>query len=188
MEEDNVSITFLTCKEQADIELSVKLQRDGIITTPGGLFKRSQRQEIDGLIAREVFEFVQYNPIKHSGIQIFNSRLVNEIKGKAINTPFEKSRLVVQAYNNKGKELILTQSLTIQQASQRVIIAIAPSLAKLGIKLYLRDITQAYIQSTTMLNRLILANLPKEMCHQYSPGTIIIVQRPLYRIPEAGTH
>jgi hypothetical protein len=108
MEEDNVSMTFLTRKEQADIELSVKLRRDGVITTPGGLFERSQRQEINGLIVRGVFEFVQYNLIKHSGIRIFNSRLVNKIKGKAMNTPFKKSRLVVQAYNNKGKELILT--------------------------------------------------------------------------------
>jgi hypothetical protein len=108
MEEDNVSMTFLTRKEQADIELSVKLRKDGVITTPGGLFERSQRQEINGLIAREVFEFVQYNLIKHSGIRIFNSRLVNKIKGKAINTPFKKSRLIVQAYNNKDKELILT--------------------------------------------------------------------------------
>src|SRR5947209_2483927 len=39
-----------------------------------------------------------------------------------------------------------------------------------------------------MLNRLILANLPKEMRHQYPPSTIIIVQKPLYGIPEAGTH
>jgi hypothetical protein len=26
------------------------------------------------------------------------------------------------------------------------------------------------------------------MCYQYLPGTIIIVRKPLYRIPEAGTH
>jgi hypothetical protein len=95
MEEDNVSMTFLTRKEQADMELSVKLRKDGVITTPEGLFERSQRQEIDGLITRGVFEFVQYNLIKHLGIRIFNSRLVNKIKGKATNTPFEKSRLVV---------------------------------------------------------------------------------------------
>jgi hypothetical protein len=106
-------MTFITRKKQADIELSIKLRKDGVITTLGGLFERSQRQEINGLIARGVFEFVQYDPIKHSGIRIFNSRLVNKIKGKTTNTPFEKSRLVVQAYNNKGKELILTQSLTI---------------------------------------------------------------------------
>jgi hypothetical protein len=39
-----------------------------------------------------------------------------------------------------------------------------------------------------MLNRLILANLPNKMCHQYLPSIIMIVQKPLYRIPEAGTH
>ena len=39
-----------------------------------------------------------------------------------------------------------------------------------------------------MLNRLILANLPKEMRHQYPLGTIMIVRKPLYGIPEAGTH
>jgi hypothetical protein len=113
IEEDNVWIAFMTRKEQADIELAIKLWKDGVITTPGDLFKRSQRQEIDGLIAKGVFEFVQYDPNKHSGVRIFNSRLVNKVKGKATNSPFEKSRLVVQAYNDKGKELILTQSPTI---------------------------------------------------------------------------
>ena len=38
------------------------------------------------------------------------------------------------------------------------------------------------------MNRLILANLPKEMRHQYPIGTVIIVWKPLYKIPEAGTH
>ena len=65
-----------------------------------------------------MFKFMQYNPDKYSGIWIFNSRLVNEVKGKAISTPYEKSQLVIQAYNNEGKESILTQSPTIQRASQ----------------------------------------------------------------------
>jgi hypothetical protein len=106
-------MAFMTRKEQADMELAIKLRKDGVITTLGDLFERSQQQEIDGLIARGVFEFVQYDPNKHSGVRIFNSRLVNEVKGKATNSPFEKSRLVVQAYNDEGKELILTQSPTI---------------------------------------------------------------------------
>lgn len=76
--------------------------------TPGLLFEQSQTKEIKGLIARGVFKFVQYNLTKHAGICIFNLRLVNKIKGKAIDILFEKSRLVVQAYNDKGKEMILT--------------------------------------------------------------------------------
>jgi N-glycosylase/DNA lyase len=39
-----------------------------------------------------------------------------------------------------------------------------------------------------MLNRLILANLLNEIYYQYLFSTIIIVQKPLYRILEAGTH
>ena len=48
--------------------MSLKLQKDNIITTPGGPFKKSQQQEIDGLIARGVFKFIQYDPNKYLGI------------------------------------------------------------------------------------------------------------------------
>jgi hypothetical protein len=41
IKEDNLLITFITRKEQADIKLSVKLQKDGVITTLESLFKRS---------------------------------------------------------------------------------------------------------------------------------------------------
>jgi hypothetical protein len=102
--------------------------------------------------------------------------------------PFEKSRLVVQAYNNKGKEIILTQSPTIQRASQRVIVALALSLANKNIRLLIYNITQTYIQSTILLNRLILARLPREIKDKFPPNTIMIVRKPLYRIPEARTH
>jgi hypothetical protein len=48
----------MTNKEQADIELSVKLRKEGTITTSELLFKQSQTKEIKGLIIRDVFEFV----------------------------------------------------------------------------------------------------------------------------------
>jgi hypothetical protein len=41
IEEDNVLMAFMTCKEQANIELAIKLRKDSVITTPGNLFKRS---------------------------------------------------------------------------------------------------------------------------------------------------
>ena len=43
--------------------------------------------------------------------------MVNKIKGKATDALFKKLRLVIQGYNNKGKEVIFIQSPTIQQAS-----------------------------------------------------------------------
>ena len=187
-EGQDVLMALMTNKERADMELSIKLRNEGVITTPGLPFEQSRNDEIEGLIARGVFEFVQYDPVKHASIRIFSSRLVNEIKGKATGTPFEKSRLVIQAYNDEGKGMILTQSPTIQRASQRVIVALAPSLSERGINLSIRDITQAYVQSTTSLNRLILAHLPKETKSKFPAGTIMVVRKPLYGIPEAGTH
>ncbi|KAJ5743510.1 hypothetical protein N7533_010612 [Penicillium manginii] len=187
-EEQEVSTALITNKERADMELSINLRNEGVITTPGLPFNQSRNEEIEGLIARGMFDFLQYDPVKHADAHIFNSHLVNEIKGKATGTPFEKSRLVIQAYNNEGKEMILTQSPTIQRASQRVIVALAPSLSERNIYLSIRDITQTYVQSITSLNRLILAHLPKEIKSKFLEGTIMVVRKPLYSIPEAGTH
>ncbi|KAJ6019518.1 hypothetical protein N7522_001585 [Penicillium canescens] len=186
-EGQDVSMAPMTSKERADMELSIKLRNESVITTPGSPFEQSQNKEIEGLIARGVFDFVQYDPMKHDGVRVFNSRLVNEIKGKVTGTPFEKSRLVIQAYNDEGKGMILSQSPTIQRASQRVIVALAPSLSEKNISLSIRDITQAYVQSTTSLNRLILAHLPKEIKSKFPAGTIMVVRKPLYGTSEAGT-
>ena len=75
-------MAFMTSKEQANMALALKLRK-------------------------EVFNFIQWDPVKHAGVRIFNSRIVHEVKGKATDTPYKKSRLVIQAYNNNGKEIIL---------------------------------------------------------------------------------
>jgi hypothetical protein len=188
LESKQLSMVFMTHKEQADYELSLKLRKEGRITTPGAPFEASNMQEIEGLMARGVFQFERYDPDKFDGVRIFKSRMVNEIKGKATDAPFEKSRLVIQGYNDDGKEIILTQSPTIQRASQRLIIALAPTLMKRGMSVYLRDITQAYTQSETQLRRLILAQLPVQIRDQYPSDTVMIILKPLYGIAEAGTH
>ncbi|CEJ95277.1 Putative Polyprotein [[Torrubiella] hemipterigena] len=179
---------FMTAKEKSDYTLAVNLRDKGIVTTPGRPFEVSDRTEIDNLLARGVFEFRPFDPIQHDGIRVFGSRMVREIKGKGTPRPYEKSRLVIRGYNDEGKALILTQSPTIQRASQRLLVAIAPSLTKRGIFLWLRDITQAYAQSTTPLQRTILAKLPDQIRDKYPTGTIMRVIKPLYGIPEAGTH
>ena len=83
-----------------------QLRKEGRITTPGAPFEASDKQEIEGLIARGIFKFEIYDPAKFEGARIFNLRIVNEIKGKTTDTLFEKSRLVIQRYNDKGKEVI----------------------------------------------------------------------------------
>jgi hypothetical protein len=41
IKKDNILIAFITRKEQADIELAIKLQKDSVIITLRDLFKRS---------------------------------------------------------------------------------------------------------------------------------------------------
>src|SRR6266568_8966604 len=53
---------------------------------------------------------------------------------------------------------------------------------------YLRDITQAYTQSKTHLQRLILAYLLEQIRHQYPKDTIIVVLKPLYGITKTRTY
>ncbi|KAF8849041.1 hypothetical protein BDZ45DRAFT_604970, partial [Acephala macrosclerotiorum] len=50
-------------------------------------------------------------------IRIFNSRLINEIKSKTIDILYEKSRLIIQEYNDKKKEIIFMQSSIIQRTN-----------------------------------------------------------------------
>ncbi len=52
-----LSTTYITAKEKADYDLSLKLRKDGIITTSRKLFKLLDKKEIDALVARSVFVF-----------------------------------------------------------------------------------------------------------------------------------
>ena len=52
IKELETSMAFMTSKEQADMELSLKLRKEGIITTLGAPFEASWNQEINGLIAK----------------------------------------------------------------------------------------------------------------------------------------
>ncbi|KAF7570061.1 hypothetical protein PtrM4_100630 [Pyrenophora tritici-repentis] len=178
---------YITKKEQDDLELAIKLRNDGVITTSGAPFEASDDQEISDLVGRGVFKFEQYDERLHSKIRIFKSRLVREVKGKTTK-PYEKSRLVIQGYQDHGKETILTQSPTIQRCSQRLIMSLAPEMVQRGMNIELRDITQAYPQAQTALKRTILAHLPTELVHRYPEGTLLHVIKPLYGIAEAGVH
>ncbi|KAI1798510.1 putative transposase [Daldinia bambusicola] len=150
-------------KEEEDAKLAIQLRREGKITTPGKPFEESDRQEIEGLLGRGVFLFEKYDKEKHGDTRIFNSRVVHEIKGKTTDRPYEKSRLIIQGYNDEGKKAILIQSPTIQRSSQRTVLALAPSLCKM----------KTGILSGTPLNRTIIAKLPKELRHMFPEGTIM---------------
>ncbi|KAK1990764.1 hypothetical protein LX36DRAFT_695116 [Colletotrichum falcatum] len=160
---------FVTTKEKVDYALAVELRKRGVITTPGEPFEESNKAEIKALIERGVFYIVTYNKERHSKEQIFKSQIV-----------------LIQGYADNQKKTILTQSPTIQRIAQRLLLSLAPTLVKQrGYVVWLRDITQAYTQSTTPLNHTILTQLPTQITHLYPKNSIIIVIKPLYGIAEA---
>ena len=138
-------------------------------------FTESRRKIINGLLEKNAFEVVEILDIPR-GMRIFNSRFVDEIKKKGTATVFEKSRFVVQAYNDHGKEEILTQSPTIQQMSQRSILALAACMQQYD--LYLRDISHVYVQSTTHLIREFFVRPPQEL--RLQSDSILNIIKPLY--------
>jgi hypothetical protein len=144
---------------------------------------KSRRKEINGLLEKRVFELTTIDAVPKD-VRIFNSRFVDEIKYPDTSDAYEKSRLVIQAYNDHDKTLMLTQSPTIQRMSQRIILALTAFIP--DCHLYLRDITQAYVQSKTPLNRQFFIRSPPEL--DLSKDSILRVVKPLYDVPEAGAH
>jgi hypothetical protein len=113
-------------------------------------FIASRQQKIADLLEKGVFLSVNRAEML-SDVRIFSSRFVNEIKHSDTNKAFEKFRLVVQAFRDQNKIFVLTQSFIIQRISQRLIICLAVTLPQMN--LYLRNITQTYVQSRSILNR-----------------------------------
>jgi hypothetical protein len=154
-----------------------------ISSTSTSTFAESRRKEINGLLEKRVFELIIIDAVLRD-IRIFNSRFVDEIKHSGTADAYEKSRLVVQAYNDHDKTLVLTQSSTIQRMSQRTILVLTACIS--DCHLYLRDITQTYVQSKTFLNRRFFIRSSPEL--NLSKDSILRVVKSLYEVLEAGAH
>ena len=61
-------------------------------------------------------------------IWIFNLQFVDETKNTSTDKAFEKSHLVMHAYNDFNKDLILTLLSIIQRVSQHLIVCFAAIL------------------------------------------------------------
>lgn len=113
---------------------------------------------------------------------------LGKLKGKETDCPYEKSRLYTQGHSDQDKNSLLTQSPTIQRASQRVTATLSSSLKARNINLCIRDIRQSYSQPQSSLKRVVYAYLLKEMKAIYNEDTIIRLVKPSYGIEEASLH
>jgi hypothetical protein len=146
-----------------------------------------RQKEIAGLLEKGVFISINKKDVS-ADVRIFSFRFVNEIKHSSIEKAFEKFRLVIQAFNDQNKILVLTQSSIIQRISQRLIICLATSLSQM--KLYLRDIIQAYVSSQFNLNRdFYVQSSPKLIkLMRIFNDCILKVIKFLYDVSEADNH
>jgi hypothetical protein len=137
-------------------------------------------------LKRQVFEIITISEVLKN-VRIFNFRFVDEIKHSDISQAYEKSRLMVQAYNDHEKTLVLTQALTIQRMSQRIILAIAASTSE-NHHLYLKNITQVYIQSKSLFNRMFFIRSSFDLDIDLSDDAILRIIKSLYDVSEAEAH
>jgi hypothetical protein len=139
-------------------------------------------KELARLLNNHGFEIVEPHDVP-ADARVSGTRFVDSMKNGGTDKAFEKSRLVVQAFNDSEKETILTQAPIIQRSSQWLDLAVSLIL---DAGIHLRDISQAYTQSETQLTREIYARAPGET--NLPRSTAIRFLSPLYGIPEAGTH
>ena len=123
-------------------------------------------------------------PASEAGnFRVYGSRFVDEIKNAGQPNAYEKSRLVIQAFGYKDHGL-MTYAPTTQRASQRLLLAICAM--DTSLQFFTRDISQAYVQAATKVEREIFVRPPAEM--NLGQQCLLRVERPLYGLPESGLH
>jgi hypothetical protein len=150
-------------------------------------FTAFKQKEIVDLLEKEMFLSVNKKDVS-ANIRIFNSRFVDEVKNSGTEKAFEKFRLMIQAFNDQNKTLVLIQSSIIQRVSQRLIICLVISLFQM--KLYLRNITQAYVQFRFNLNRDFYVQSSSELIKlmKISSDCILKMIKSLYEVSKTDNH
>ncbi len=105
------------------LALVVVSKLDSIVHIVFSQFAAFRQKTINDLIEKSIIQSISKNDVSFD-VRIFNFRFVDKIKHFDIDKAFEKSRFVMQTFNDQNKNLILTQSLTIQRVSQRLIVCL----------------------------------------------------------------
>jgi hypothetical protein len=143
---------------------------------------KSRRKEINDLLKKRVFELIIIDAVLKN-VRIFNFKFVDEIKHSDIADVYEKFKLMIQTYNDHDKTLMLTQSFIIQRMSQRIILALT---AIIKHNLYLKNITQTYVQLQIFFNKQFFIRSLFEL--DLSKNSILRVVKSLYEVLETEAH
>jgi Reverse transcriptase (RNA-dependent DNA polymerase) len=133
-------------------------------------------------MASKMFKVVAKSDVP-IGSRIYNTRWVDTLKNTT-NGITEKSRSVAQNYRDQGAASMPTKAPTVSRVAQRIAVALAASLP--GNSEYVRDVSQAYTQAKTNLERAVYLRHPPEM--GLPENNVLHCLKPLYGKPESGLH
>jgi Reverse transcriptase (RNA-dependent DNA polymerase) len=146
-------------------------------------FALSRKRELDGLREQEVFEIVAREDVPVD-TRIFGTRWIDTFKSLEDGSTLNKSRLVAQNYRDTSARDIPTKAPTISRMGERLALCLAAM--HVGSDAYVRDITQAYLQASSELERAVFLKPPVEM--ELPENMVLRAIKPLYGIPESGLH
>lgn len=146
-------------------------------------FSDSRMDEINNLKKRQVFDVVERSTVP-SKSRIYGCRFVDNVKKNGKGEEYNRSRLVAQNFRDKEALNIMTKSPTVSRLGQRIAVATATLFPE--HQSYIRDVSQAYVQSETVLNRALYLKPPEEM--QLPDDKLLLVKKSLYGISESGLH
>ena len=158
-------------------------------TAPAPDYAHSRQVEINGLLEKGVFEVVDRASVPE-GTRLFKARFVDEVKFTGTANAKEKSRMVASGHNDAGKSSVITQAPTVQRMSQRAFISIGAGRLSDEVSFLMRNISQAYVQSFSSLQREFFLD-PKQEIRSIlgiDDDKVLRVLKPLYGIAEAGNH
>jgi hypothetical protein len=146
-------------------------------------FSGSRKLELQGLNDRGVFEVVKKCEVP-DGVRIYGTRWIDTVKKNESGTMRLKSRLVAQNFRDSASREIPTKAPTVSRFAERMVFCISAMHANSDA--YIRDVTQAYLQASSELERNVYLRPAPEM--GLTPDLVLRAVKPLYGIPESGLH
>ena len=95
--------SIIQLKDQSDLSIFLSIEIDSSVSSPRTPYAESKRKKINELLNKRIFDVLILIEV-FSKIRLFNFRFVDEIKNPNISAAFEKSRLMIQIFNDRKKK------------------------------------------------------------------------------------
>lgn len=149
-------------------------------------FQEAAIKEVGGLRDRGTFQVVKLVDLP-KGANIISGRFVYTLKQVGTPDEFPKARFVAQGHRDKAKDFVVHNLAVLRQRSTRMLVSTS---AILNFRLYLHDITQAYLQSQEGFTRDLYLRPRAEDRHLFdlAEDEVLLLVLPLYGICDAGDY